>query len=245
MFRKVVSFLNITCNVNSGSPHGQYPRTLVKPGQSALATSEELPMKTISKALVGTVAAGAMAMSAAAPAFAGDRDRDRGISAGDIIAGAVILGGIAAIASASSNRGDRYNDRRYNDRRGDRRGYRGNRGNGERAVQRCIRAAERDAQRYGYGYANVTQIRDVDRTRYGWRVKGRIQVDGARGHNGRGYRNHGYNRGDRYNNRGNQYGRYGRNDHRGYRSADRGKFTCDISRGRVVDVNFRGIRGLR
>ena len=77
-------------------------------------------MKSISKALIGTVAAGAMAMGAASPAQAQWRDRDRGdgIDAGDIIAGALIIGGIAAIASAAGNDGyDRY-DRydRYNQR---------------------------------------------------------------------------------------------------------------------------------
>ena len=182
-------------------------------------------MKTISKALVGTVAAGAMAVASASPAAA--RDRDDGIDAGDVIAGAVILGGIAAIASAASKR-DRYDDRYYNGRYDDRRGYY-RRGNGQRAVERCIRAAERDAQRYGYRYADVTQIRDVDRKRGGWRVKGRIVVDGARG----------YGRYNRYNSR------YDRYDRRGYRSGDSGRFTCDIRRGRVVDIDYRGIRGLR
>lgn len=188
-------------------------------------------MKIISKALVGTVAAGAMAMTSAAPAFARDRDRG-GVDAGDIIAGAVILGGIAAIASAAGKR-DRYDDRyrgRYDDRRY---GYE-RRGNGRRAVEQCVRAAERDARRSGYRFADVTQIRDVDRTRYGWRVKGRIQVDGSRG----------YNRYDRYD-RGSRYNRNDRYDRRGYRGSDNGRFTCDISRGRVVGLDYRGIRGLR
>src|SRR5688572_18591675 len=86
-------------------------------------------MKTITKALVGTVAAGAVAMTSASPAFA--RDRDNGISTGEVIAGALILGGIAAVV-ASSNNNDRYDgryDRSYDDRYGDynsgdyRRGY--------------------------------------------------------------------------------------------------------------------------
>ncbi len=189
-------------------------------------------MNTITKTLVGTVAAGAMAMTSAAPAFA--RDRDGGISAGEIIAGAVIIGGIAAIASASSR--DRGYDRNYNDgyrynprdRRGGYNDYYG-RGNPRAAIQQCIQAAERNAQRSGYRYANVTDIRDVDDTRYGWRVKGRIDVQGARGYN---------NRYDRYDNR------YDNRNDRGYR-ADSGKFTCDISRGRVVGLNYSGIRGLR
>ena len=68
----------------------------------------------------------------------------------------------------------------------------------------------------------MTDIRDVDDTRYGWRVKGRMVVDGQRG-----YRNSRYDR--RYNDR----------------SRDSGKFTCYIERGRVADVNYSGIRGLR
>ena len=83
-------------------------------------------MKSITKALVGTVAAGAMAMTAAAPAQAQYRDRDRrgdGIDVGDVIAGALIIGGIAAVASAAGrNRGYDdgyvYEGRGYDDRYG-------------------------------------------------------------------------------------------------------------------------------
>src|SRR5690606_3801588 len=102
-------------------------------------------MKSITKALVGTVAAGAKAVTATAPAHAQWRDRDRGdgIDAGDIIAGALIIGGIAAIASAASkDRYDRYD--RYD--RSDR-GYRGA-GNSRQAVEQCVYAAERNASRY-------------------------------------------------------------------------------------------------
>jgi len=45
-------------------------------------------------------------------------------------------------------------------------------------VNRCVRAAERGAT--AYGRANVTDIRDIDRTRYGYRVKGRILVQQGR-----------------------------------------------------------------
>ena len=175
-------------------------------------------MKTITKALVGTAAAGAMAMTSATPAFA--RDRDDGINAGDIIAGAVILGGIAAVASAVGGR-DRYDNRRYGYDRYARQG------NPRVAVDQCVRAAEREAQRYGYRYADVTQIRDVDDTRYGWRVKGNMVVDGNRGYAS------------------SRYSRYDRYDRRGYSRSDSGKFTCRIDRGRVTDIDFSGIRGLR
>jgi hypothetical protein len=188
-------------------------------------------MKTISKALVGTVAAGAMAMSSAAPAMAKHK-RDR-IDAGDIIAGALILGGIAAAASVAG--GDRYRDRNY---RSNRHAYK--RGNPRRAVERCVRAAERQAMRAGYRFADVTQIRDVDDTRYGWRIKGRLVVDGARGYRGA-YNGHRYNDRYRHDDRGYGY------QHRGYNRAgyDRGRFTCHIERGQRPYVEYRGIRGLR
>ncbi|MEL6529994.1 MAG: hypothetical protein AAFQ27_08520 [Pseudomonadota bacterium] len=180
--------------------------------------------KTLAKGTLGTVAAGAMALATATPAMADNyRGKDR-IDAGDVIAGAVIIGGIAALAGAfDGDKRDRYRDRRYRDRnynRGYRQNVRYNRGqfNGRRAVQRCVNAAERQARRFGgYRFADVTQIRDVDRTRYGFRVKGRIEVEGLRG-SGYGYGNQGY---------------------------DRGRFTCWFDgRGRP-QVDFRGIRGLR
>ncbi len=195
--------------------------------------------KLFAKGGIATAAVGAMALAGATPAQARHGDRDK-IDAGDIIAGAVIIGGIAAIASAASkNKRDRYryDDYRYRDRdyrdRGYYRGHNYRRGNPRRAIQKCIRAAERDARRYGYRFADVTEIRDVDRKSYGWRVKGRLVVDGNRGW---GRYNTRYNRYDRYD----RHGRYDRGYHR-----DAGKFTCYIERGRVTDVDYRGIRGLR
>ena len=185
--------------------------------------------KTIAKGTLGTVAAGAMALASATPAVA--RDRDRGIDAGDIIAGALILGGIAAVASSSSRNNGYYRDRNYRGQNN----Y--NRGNARAAVERCVRVAERRAKRAGYRFADVTQIRDVDRTRYGFRVKGRLVVDGARGYRGA-YGDHRYNNRNRYDER-----RYDRGYYSGAR-ADRGKFTCNIEHGRGAHVNYSGIRGL-
>ena len=141
--------------------------------------------KTLTKGALGTVAAGAMALATAAPAQANDRHGRDGVSAGDVIAGAVIIGGIAALAGAFDN-----NDRRDRSYRGDRnRGgdyNRGFRGSAEQAIQRCINTAERQARRFGgYRYADVTQIRDVDRTRFGFRIRGRIEVEGSRNYRGR------------------------------------------------------------
>lgn len=179
----------------------------------------------ITKGTLGTVAAGAMALATASPALADRGQRDRGVDAGDVIAGAVIVGGIAALAGAF-NKKDRYpRDRHY---RGD--GYRGNhhnsgyannRGGGQRAIERCIRVAERQARRFGgYHYADVTQIRDVEQTRYGWRVKGQIEVQGQRG------------------------GGYSSRSYGANQSYDRGKFTCYFDHGNRPQIDFRSIRGL-
>ncbi|MFM5907458.1 MAG: hypothetical protein ACKOPO_07725 [Novosphingobium sp.] len=201
-------------------------------------------MKTFTKALakgaVATMAAGAMVASTAAPAVARDhRDHD-GISAGDVIAGAIVLGGIAAVASASSNRGGYdYNygragyDRGYD--RGWGRGYdRGNGyGNPRQAIEMCVRMAERDAGRYSYGRADVTDIRDVDRNDRGYTIRGRIAVNSM----GRGWTNSD-----------SRYGRGWGGDYRGWndglRGYDSGSFKCRVEYGRVVDIDYSGIRGL-
>lgn len=183
--------------------------------------------KAFAKGGIAAMAAGAMAFTAT-PALADDHyDDDDGISAGDVIAGAVIIGGIAAIAGAIGGDDDRYyrDGRYYNNGRyynGNRWGYRGSpRG----AVKRCVAVASDQARRHGYSRARVTEIRDVDDTRGGWRVKGRIVVDDRYDY-GR------YNRYDRYD-------RYDRNDR------DRGSFTCYVEGQRVAGLDFDGVRGLR
>ena len=174
---------------------------------------------TLSKGALGTAVAGAMALGTASPAMADDRHRDDGIDTGDVIAGALIIGGIAALAGAF----DGDDDRHYRGRRYDGHNYTGRvrygytfegRRAARRAVERCVRSAERQARRLGgWRYANVTQIRDIDRTRYGYRVRGRMEVAGRPGYRGR-------------------------ND-------DRGRFTCYFERGNRPQVDFSGIRGLR
>lgn len=186
----------------------------------------------IAKGGIATLAAGAMALTAAAPAAARDRHDNDGISAGEIIAGAVILGGIAAVASAASkDRGDYryrtqgggyYNDGYYNNNR-----Y-GYRGNPRSAVEQCVNVARNEARRSGYRYAQVTDIRDVDDKRYGWKVKGKMVVDGS-------YRNTRYSR----------YDRYDRRSRWNHHDRDHGKFTCYVERGRVTGLDIDGIRGLR
>ncbi len=174
-------------------------------------------LSTLTKAAVAAATTGAM-LSAAPAAVARDRDRD-GISAGEVIAGAVILGGLAAILS-DNNRDDYrgYDDRRYNDRYGYDRGYYQRdygydyrrHGNARQAVNQCVRDVEYRSGRWGR--TDVTQIRDIERRRDGYIVKGNVVVrDGYRG-------------------------RYGRD---GY--YDRGKFSCFVRYGRVENVRFSGL----
>lgn len=105
------------------------------------------------------------------------RHRHRGIDAGDVFAGVLILGGIAAIASAANKdkrereRDYRYRDRDYRERdydyrprRGDSR-YDGSRGI-DNAVRMCVDRIERDVR--------VDSVDGVDRTGEGWRVTGAL-----------------------------------------------------------------------
>ena len=174
-----------------------------------------MAMKTsFTRAAIGAATAGAM-LASAAPAAARDRyDRD-GIGAGEIIAGAVVLGGLAAILSNSNNdRYDRY-DNRYRDRYDDPRygyGYDYNRYGDGRSA---VSQCVRAVERgtSRYGRTDVTQVTSIDRKRDGYKVKGRVVVRDGYG------------------------GRWGRG---GY--YDKGKFSCDIRYGRVVDIDYSGLR---
>ena len=105
---------------------------------------------------------------------------------------------------------------------------RNRRGDPRQAVEQCVYAAERNASRYSYrgSGAKVTDIRSVDNKRDGYTVKGRIAVN--------------------TNNR--DWRRGWGNDYRGwndrYSGYDAGRFTCDVRYGRVVDLDYSGIRGL-
>ena len=210
-------------------------------------------MIKLAKNVLGAGAAAAALAGMAIPAQArdynrnGDYSRGDGISAGEVIAGAVILGGIAAVLS-SNGRNDRYDDRGYNDRDYGNRGYGDRsygygydrRGDGSRAaVNQCVRDVEGYSNRNNR--AKVTEIRDIQRTRYGYQVSGKIVVrDGYRSN---GYGNDRYGNNDRYD----QYNRYDRGDNngrydRGYQSGyDKGRFTCYVERGRVVDIDYKGL----
>ena len=202
-------------------------------------------MITVSKALLGTIAAGAMVAASATPALANHNDRN-GVSIGDIIAGALIIGGIAAVASAANRNNGGYRDNRgYDDGYGYNRGYSNNNGyygnnydrdaqwrsNPRQAVEQCVNAAERYASSRGMR-ADVTDIREVKDTRYGFQVKGRIAVQGN---------NNGWSRGD------SNYGQGWGGDYRGYndrvRGYDSGSFKCKFERGQITDLDIDGVDG--
>lgn len=129
--------------------------------------------------------AGALAMVSVSPALASDEPRDRrGPNTGEVIAGVAVIGGIAALAGAfDRNRGrGNWDDANW---RGGRDGWRGHGGfgRGDRGVvERCARTAEIEARRRsGWRFAQVTQIRSVDQTRNGLRVRGVMEVQGAPG----------------------------------------------------------------
>ena len=209
-------------------------------------------MKIMTKALLGAGAAAAALVSTASPVLARDQyGRGGGIDVGDIIAGAVILGGIAAVAGSIGNDrnggygyrnrgysygypsdGYRTNDRYGYDEGNDRYGYRN--GNPRQAVEQCVATAESEASRASYGRADVTDIRSIDRNSRGYTVRGRIAVNSHMG----GWRN-----GD------SNYGSGWNDDYRGWnnnlRGYDSGSFKCKVEYGRVVDIDFDGVRGLR
>ena len=106
-----------------------------------------------------------------------DRRHGRGgVDVGDILTGVLILGGIAAVASAVTDDDDRparYPDTRYPDSRypAQNPSYRGAETGGlDRAAAMCVERIERDTR--------VESVDSVDRDARGWRVTGRL-YDGA------------------------------------------------------------------
>lgn len=149
-------------------------------------------MKIFRSRQAAAIAIAAALSLTASPAMArgwGHRHHDRGIDGGDIFAGLLVIGGIAAIASAANkkNKDSREADYRYPDRdyrageepyrepvpdyvepRGDRpeagSGYRS--GNLDGAVDICVDEVERGSRR-------VDSVDAVNREGDGWRVQGR------------------------------------------------------------------------
>lgn len=97
--------------------------------------------------------------------YRGRHHRHRGVDAGDVIAGVLILGGIAAIASAASK--PRRDARSYPSTQPNYQPRRSNSGQGlDRAVNMCLQEIERDVR--------VESVDGVDRTGAGWNVTGRL-----------------------------------------------------------------------
>lgn len=94
--------------------------------------------------------------------------RDRDIDAGDVIAGVLIIGGIAAIANAANRgRDDSYRDRDWRYPDSDGAGWRGDDPRGlDRAVRQCVGAIERDSR--------VETVDSANREGDGWRVTGSL-----------------------------------------------------------------------
>lgn len=172
--------------------------------------------KKLGQAAIGTAVAGSML--AATPAAAQgryDRDLD-GISAGEVVAGAVVIGGLAALLG-SLDQDDRRDGRYgYRSERGDRRWYEGSGSYGPRyggarsAIQQCVNTVE---GRYRGRNVDVVDIRNIDRSPYGYNVRGRVTVEK-------------------------------RNSARRAYRADAGSFVCRVQYGKVAAVDYNGIRGL-
>ena len=100
------------------------------------------------------------------------RDRDD-IDAGDVVAGVVILGAIAAIAGAAKNRRDRQRyegpypqpGADYGYQRSDSRGI-------DRAVDMCVGEVERGSERVG-------SVDSATRSGEGWHVSGELESGAA------------------------------------------------------------------
>lgn len=184
-------------------------------------------LRNFGKKAVLALGAGAMVFAPISPAFA-RHDREKRANAGEIISGVLILGGIAAIASAAAKddrrRGGGYNDYDRRDNGYDRASHHAN---PRASIERCVAAVERDAHRMGYGYMRVTQIRDMVREGRGWYISGDMVVQPRRGYGGE-YRDGGY-------------GREGRHGH-GHSRPEYGGFSCQTERGHVVGVRYHGLR---
>lgn len=139
-----------------------------------------------------------------------------------LLAPAAVAAMSLAVATPALADGDFGRGRDY----GAERGW-GHGGGARHAINACTQVAERSAMRRGYDRANVSDVRNVRNTRWGFEVRGRINV-----HERGGWRD------DRRDNwRGNDWRDGGR-----YR--DSGSFSCRFERGRVVALDIDGVRGL-
>ena len=161
-------------------------------------------MKQLASRTAVSLAAAAMLMTTASPAMARHwHHRNRGVDAGDVIAGVLIIGGIAAVASAAT-RNNRDRDRarypsRYPDYRGDyrypNRDYRGDYRNrdyrgddyrygdrddrdgyqGAGMIDGAVETCVREVER---GNREVDTVDAANREGDGWRIEGQMQGGG-------------------------------------------------------------------
>lgn len=101
------------------------------------------------------------------------RHRDRGVDAGDVIAGVLVLGAIAAIVGSGNDDRDRnrnrdrdYRERNDRDDRNERRDYESN--GIERAADMCVEQIERGDDR-------VEDVSSASRAADGWRIAGTLE----------------------------------------------------------------------
>ena len=157
-------------------------------------------MRLLSSAPALALASAAALSLTATPAMARHWHRDRGIDAGDVLAGVLIIGGIAAVASAASKSNrtrdardyrypDRYPESRYpsdNDyrdwraQRDDDSGYANEREDdrygssdwrGGESIDGAVNACTGEIER---GNRQIESVEGVNRASDGWRVDGRL-----------------------------------------------------------------------
>jgi hypothetical protein len=141
-------------------------------------------MKALTKLATGAAAAALLTAAAATPAQAQyyPYERDRGASAGEIIAGVAAVAGVAAAVSAAAQ--GRYYDPRYGY---DRYGYGYGRGFERHAIDACRYEADR---RYARRGATRFDVRDVQQFRDRIRILGSVEIRDNRRYDprwGRGY----------------------------------------------------------
>ena len=137
--------------------------------------------------IAATAACAAALSLTAPPAMArgwhgGYRHHHGGVDGGDILAGALIIGGIAAIASAASNSGRNDGGYRYRESYpypSYRPQYRGSsnysdRGYSSGAIDSAVNACVGEVER---GQDRVAAVDNASRTTDGWRISG--QLDGG------------------------------------------------------------------
>lgn len=138
-------------------------------------------MRRLTKTILATAAAATLVTGMAAPAAArghGGRHyggHHHGSGFGNFLAGALVVGTVAAIASSASRK-DRGYDRSYPPPPP--RGYGYNEGyvDDDNGLNACAATAEREAQRYTRDNARVVEIRAVDNSGRNTRFTGRIEV---------------------------------------------------------------------